>query len=241
MDNTLEELIPLIYEIAAEQTHEAVKSTLQAIIVSENGVENATEYFNSFSVDHVREHQNIVRFKAVSPIIEKKEIGIKPYSIKEKMLQVGQKGVKMSKKGTLYRDIPLMKEFDQKKPPVNPTEREMEVREQIQEALAAAKLSLRLIATTKATGNVSTIQQKKGLVVASMYENKKSYREGKAPQWQAVLFFRRMSNAPGTSEWRHPGKPGINVEKQIKDWQVQNEKQLYDDIIMDLIEAIGIK
>ena len=236
--NDIAELMPIIYDMAAGMTTQSLQTALKAIIISESGVEDASEYFKSFQITHVKDHQNIIRFVPASDIIAKKEVGVRPYSIKDKMLSTGRKGVKISKKGTLYRDIPIFKEFDTEKPKGNPTDKETEVRKQIQEALSSAKLSLKLIAKTKATGAVSTIMHKKGMVVANMYENEEAYKNKAKPKWQAVLFFRRMSNAPGTSEWRHPGIPGKDITRKIQDWQTNNEKKLFDEYVIELMEAI---
>jgi hypothetical protein len=232
------ELLPLIYETASEVTTKETKLAIQSIVITEVGeTEAALEYLQSFRIEELSQERKNVRFVAATERVKHMEAGVKSFSMKDKMLQPGKKGVKVSKKGYLYRTIPISKD-DSKTSTTGLSSREREIRSKIRDVLSRTQFSIKASFKNKNTGEYSVVDQAPGIVRTRVYDSKEEFVGGsKIPKSSKVVLFRTMSSKPGTSAWIHPGIPAKNIIKKVQDWQATNEGRVFNETVDYLLET----
>lgn len=227
------DLLPIMYETAAEITEQRIKDQISAIVVDEFGDSQvAVEYINSFFVESVNPERRIVSFTPASDRIKSIETGIRPFSIKERMLS---KKSKISKDGYRYRVIPISK--DEGKTSSNPTAKERQVRDQIREIVEGSRFSLQFAATEKSTGAYH-VQDRAGgrLIRQRSYSSKEAYHNKQEATRTRYVIFRTMSERPGTSQWQHPGTQGKSIVSRVEQWQNENDRQIFDETVDNLFD-----
>jgi len=227
-------LFPYMMEVADEVTTKETQIALTAIVVSEVGdTDLAVQYIQSFRVENLTTEKRMVRFVAASDKIKTLERGISSYSIKEKMLQAGKPGVKMSKAGYLYRSVALNKDAPVEGKKIS--QKEEEIQSQIKDILAGANMALKMAFTNKKTKEYVVVDRTRGLSRTRVFESKDSFNADEKPKKSQVVIFRTMSQRPGTSEWQHPGVSGKNIKGKIDKWLSSNEDVIFNEVLDNLM------
>lgn len=228
-------LFPYMLEVADEVTTKETQAALSTIVISEIGDnDTAIQYIESFRIENLSQEKRIVRFVAASEKIKSLEIGIKSFSIKDRMLSAGKPGVKVSKQGFLYRTIPISQEEEKTGKKVS--EKQQKTQAQIRDILASANFSLKMAFKNKESNEYTVVDKAPGLARTRVFESKEAFVAGKKAKKSNTVVFRTMSNKPGTSEWKHPGIPGKNIKNQIDRWLVTNEDAIFNDVLDNLME-----
>jgi len=230
----LQKDLEAVLATAAEAAEEATRAAITSIITQnvEPGLRDA--YKEAFKV-YLEGAEVFVAFATSNQKILSIEKGIPSYSIKEKMLVRGRKGVKTSKAGDLYRTVPLPKDLS-KGPSGVKGVRNQEVQQEVHEILKNAKFSFKAAFNRGKTYNVVDKSDVGGLLRVREFDSKASYLSGDAPKKTGGVLFRTMSTKPGSASWQHPGFEGKHLLKHIQEWQAENEVLIFNQVVNSLME-----
>jgi hypothetical protein len=227
-------LLPLLLGKAEEHTQGVVDQVVEAIVVSEvRDPEVADEYRRSIEIFRTQPGKSVVRFTPASARITAIETGVKPFSIKDKMLSSPK--AKLSKDGYLYRTVPI--EHDPAKTPG--TDKGKTALDKINEIVRGSRFALQFAKNLEDSGKfvVQDRLKNENLVRKRVFSSEEDYRSRKKPLSRQYTIFRTMSSKPGTSEWFHPGTSGKNIAGQVDRWLVENEARVFEETFDELFNT----
>lgn len=228
-----EELLPVMIEYADEIVEEALEETIEVLVYSEvRDSDEADDFVESIQVLRLGGKSRQIRFEPKNERVRTIERGIKPFSIKDKMLSSSK--AKISKDGHRYRTVPLSREAA--RPPS--TDKDRAVRDKINEVVRGSKFSLQFAGTNPETGRYEVRDKLKNLRRKRVFKDEAEYKQKKKPLSREYTIFRTMSSRPGTSEWFHPGSSGKNIVEQLDRWLLDNEEAIFEEAFDSIFETL---
>lgn len=232
---SLSDSLEAIDEQANEMVIEAAEEYIDEL-TSEFDGELADEYSNSFKVSYNNGYFMVV-FDPKSEEVRDQEIGKGPYSIKDTMLNYGQSGVKVSKEGYLYRNVPLQRKLSSGQELQNKTRAEQDIQGKIRDALSRVKFS---VSSTINSGGKFTVEEKaddnSGLMRIKTYNSEQDYLRKRIPTLSFITFRAMSTNPNSASSWIHPGYEGSHLQQLVEQWLRENQEQIRTKVIEELLE-----
>lgn len=224
------ELLPYMAEYADGIVDTALEESIEIILFSETRDETiAGQYRESIKITKLGDRKRMVRFEPTNDRIKAIETGIRPFSIKEKMLSSPK--AKMSKDGHKYMTIPISKDAA-RKPTTN---KDAAVREKINEVIRGSRFSLQFAGANE-SGEYVVQDKTRDIRRKRVFASESDYRNRKKPISREHIIFRTMSSKPGTSDWFHPGSSGKNIVSQIDRWLADNEEKVFEEAFDSMFE-----
>lgn len=243
-------------KIARDIVRTKIEQAVFAIVLQSVDDPNiAASYIASFRVIPLGS-KNIIQFSPSTPVIGYLESGVRPFSMKEKLLASGS--VKISKKGFPYKTVPLrhnmsspdgrmdvLQRISSKTVPVSAektvlTSKEMEIQAQINSVLQKARFSFlenakdaegRTIKRSIATNPLDI----GGLIKEETFQ---SASKTAKPTKTKYVIFRTVSAKPGSADWYNPGFSGKDIYSKILNWQSENEEAIFSQTLDQLLAEV---
>lgn len=243
-------------KIAREVVRTKIEQAIFAIVLqSVDDPSIAASYIASFKVVPIGSQNNII-FSPSTSVIGYLESGVRPFSMKEKMLATGS--VKISKKGFPYKTVPVRHDMsgpDSKMDTLQRlakrtvsvsstrtvlTSKEMEIQAQINSVLQKTKFSFlenakdaegRTVKRSIATNPLDI----GGLIKEETFESTAKVNK---PTKTKYVIFRTISAKPGSADWYNPGFSGKELYAKVLNWQSENEEAMFTETLDKLIEQI---
>lgn len=243
-------------------TREIVKTRIEqaifAIVVQSVDDPNiAANYIASFKVFSAG-RDNTVYFSPSTPVINYIETGVKPFSMKEKLLSSGS--VKISKEGFPYKTVPLtrklaspnakmdtMQRVAARTAPIESvktvlTSKEIEMQSRINSVLQKTKFSFLEDARDAQGRTIRRSIASESTDIGTLIKEEtfeSTLRQNKIVGTKYVIF-RTISAKPGSSDWMHPGFSGKEIYAKILEWKDENEERIFSETLDSLLnQAFG--
>ena len=245
-------------KIARDIVRTKIEQAVFAIVLqSVDDPSIAASYIASFKVIPIG-NKNIIQFNPSTPVVGYLESGIRPFSMKEKLLTTGS--VKISKKGFPYKTVPLkhdvsspdarmdvLQRISSKTVSVSSektvlTSKEMEIRAQINSVLQKAKFSFLENAKGAEGQTIKRFIATNPLDIGGLIKEETFQAGAKTskPTKTKYVIFRTVSAKPGSADWYHPGFSGKDIYSKILNWQSDNEEAIFSETLDKLLaEAFG--
>lgn len=231
LSNSLEAIDQQANEMVIEAAQEYVEQ-----LTSQYGGDLADDYSNSFKISYNNGYFVVV-FDPKSDEVRDQEIGRSPYSIKDTMLNYGQEGVKVSKEGYLYRNVPIHKKLSSGQQLQERSQSEQDVQGKIRDALSRIKFS---VSSTINSGGKFTVEEKaddnSGLMRIKTYNSEQDYLRKRIPTMSFIMFRAMSTNPNSTSSWIHPGSDGDHIQQLVEQWLRENQEEIRTKVIEELLE-----
>lgn len=225
------ELLPSLVEYAQSVADEALEEAVELIVYSEiSDDQEAEEYIESLQVVKINSDKRMVKFHPINSRIASLETGVKPFSIKEKMLNSPK--AKMSKDGFLYRTVPLSRSATSEPK----TEKGREILEKIRETIKGSNFAFQFAKDFPEKNQFVVQDRAKNVIRKRVFKSEEEYKKKQKPLSKEYVIFRTMSSRPGTSNWFHPGTSGKNLEGKVNQWLLDNEARIFEEAFNELFE-----
>lgn len=238
MLQTLENLADSLEAIDAQANEMVIEAAEDYVntLISNSGSQDVEGYTESFKISYSNGYF-MVLFEPKTEQIGDEEKGKGPYSIKETMLNYGQPGVKVSKDGYLYRNVPLHKKLSSAQSLQNKSQAEQDIQGKIRDALARVKFN---VSSTSMVGGKFTVEEKandnSGLIRVKTYNSEQDYLRKRIPSMSFVVFRAMSTNPKSASSWISPGFDGNNFQSMVEQWLRENQEDIRVEVIEELLE-----
>jgi len=228
--NSLEAIDAQANEVVLNSANKMVKD-----LTAESG-DLAEDYAESFEILHDPNGYFIVRFTPKTKEVEEEERGKGPYDMRAVMLRPGAPGVKMSKSGYLYRNVPLSKKQLSPKAASTKSLGEQQMQQNIRDVIAKVKFQVK---SAMQVGDRFVVEEtgagNNGISRVKSYASKEDYLKRRIPK-MSFIAFRTISNNPNSkASWYHPGWTGDNIQKKLQNWLQDNSEKIRVEVINELI------
>lgn len=241
-------------KIAREIVRTKIEQAIFAIVIqSVDDANIAANYIASFSVISTG-NTNSVYFTPSNPVIGYLESGVRPFSMKEKLLATGN--VKISKKGFAYKTVPLTHEspgpnarmdtfqrvagrtasVEAKKTVL--TSKEIAIQSKINSVLQKTKFSFLEDAKDAEGRSIKRSISKNPLDIGTLIKEETFEAAAKTQKLVRTKYviFRTISTKPGSASWEHPGFSGKEIYAKVMDWKNENEERIFAETLDSLLE-----
>jgi len=208
-------------------------------------------YVASFQIYQVG-NRNAIYFSPANQMVGITEYGIRPFSMKEKLLSSGN--VKISKKGYPYKTIPISREMPGKNAKLDAlrsvqkrtipvatqqsviTSKEIQMQARVNTVLQNAKFSF-VSKAKDAEGRTIQTSLTRDLDVGTLIKEETFDSTAKTPKVikTKYVIFRTMSAKPGSADWMNPGFSGKDVYSKVLSWQNENEEAIFEQTFNEII------
>lgn len=224
---------------ANEVVVDAVKGLIKEWTLAEaDSSDFARDYYDSFDVFHDPSGYFIVRFTPKSREVESEEKGKAPFDMRLVMLRPGQSGVKISKQGYLYRNVPLSKKLMSSSAVATKSQGEQEMQQTIRNAIARVNFKVK---SAMQVGDRFVVeeaaQSNDGLLRVKSYASESDYNKKRIPKMSFIAFRSISTNPRSKAAWLNPGWKGANIQKQATEWLQSNQEKIRVEVINELIST----
>jgi hypothetical protein len=237
--DTLDQLSNNLEAIDAQANEVVINSakSMAKELTADSG-DIADEYAESFDVRYDPSGYFIIRFNPKTDEVRDEERGKGPYDMRTTMLKPGIPGVKISKLGHLYRNVPLRKNLMSPAKAATKSANEQEMQTNIRDAISRVKFQVK---SAMQIGNRFVVEEtasnSNGISRVKSYASKEDYLKKRIPK-MSFIAFRTISNNPDSkAAWLNPGWAGDNVQKKLQDWLSNNSERIRVEVITELIET----
>jgi hypothetical protein len=237
-------------------TQEIVKTRLEQAIfaIVLQSVDNPDligSYVASFQIFTVG-NRNQIYFSPATPLVGMTEYGVKPFSMKEKLLSTGS--VKISKQGHPYKTVPISREMPGKNAKLDTlrsvqkrsipvsnqqsviSSKEIQMQARVNAVLQNAKFSF-VSKAKDAEGRTIQRSVARDLDVGTLIKEETFDVATKTakPIKTKYVIFRTMSAKPGSADWMNPGFSGKDLYAKVLNWQSENEERIFEQTYNEII------